>query len=328
MRLAAIDIGTNSTRLLISEVVNFLKTPPNYPDTIIREMEITRLGKNLDKTCNISSEAACLTIGVLNKYKDAIKEYGVTRYRAVGTRALRQAKNSSQFLSDVKRSTGIDVEIIDSGSEARLSFVGAAKSLEWQVLQKKYFSKVPTNILTDNKILVVDIGGGSTEFIVGNLSGRISFLRSLGIGSVNMSERFICADEPSLQQLGKLESYISKKIEPIMEILAQENFTFIVGLAGTISTIAAIDLKIGEYDMEKIHGHLIELSAVKKIYEHFYSVGKSEREKITGLDPKRADIIIGGTAILINIMNRLEIEKCIVSEHDILDGIIYSIMQF
>ena len=316
MKLAAIDIGTNSTRLLISACEK--KPGSTYKlKALAREMKITRIGKNLDKTGLISKHFAEETMEVLASYLKKIKGEGVESFRVVGTSALRKAKNTTWFKKLVNEKLGINVEVIAGIEEARLSFYGALRGAE--ILSHQ----------TDLKnILVIDIGGGSTEFILGSHEGKIILVQSIDLGCVNLTERFIknSAGKPGNQELTELNEFISTRLIDIVNKIKKLRFSILVGLAGTISTLAAVDLELLAYSRNKIHHHILPEQKIRQIYGIFCSVNLEERKKIAGLDPKRADITISGTAILLQIMNTLDVEKLLVSEDDILDGIVYSLL--
>jgi len=325
MKLAAIDIGTNSTRLLISGCKK--KSNGVYKlKTIAREMMITRIGKNLDKTGLISKHSAEETIEVLANYLKKIKDENVDSFRIVGTSALRKAKNTDWFKKLVNEKLGITVEVITGREEARLSFYGALKSININELSKKLeFMSYQTDL---KNILVIDIGGGSTEFILGNNKNEIILVKSIELGCVSLTERFLrnSSGKPSNHELVKLNEFISASLVDISAKIKKHGFSIMVGLAGTISALAAVDLKLKTYSKNKIHHYILSECKIRKIYEFFCSVNIEEREKIAGLDPKRADVIIAGTAILLRIMSNLSVKKLLVSEDDILDGIVYSLM--
>jgi exopolyphosphatase / guanosine-5'-triphosphate,3'-diphosphate pyrophosphatase len=317
MKLASIDIGTNSIRLLIVDYSK--KNHTLIFITIAREMVITRIGKNLSKAGRISRLSAKKTLDVLSDYLNLIKKEKVEKYRAIGTSALRQAKNSKWFLSYIEKRLGMKIDIIDGKEEAALSFCGAVKNLNLNLLKDKKI---------DNNILVIDIGGGSTEFILGSLNGRIIFSESIDLGCVNLTEKFINYSKPAPEDLELLNNYIRDKIEKLIIKISKNNFNLIIGLGGTISTLAAVDLKLARYDRDRIHNHILKFDNIKLIYDQFCQVDLDSRKKITGLEEKRTDIIIGGIALLLEIMKMLEFDKILVSENDILDGIIYSILDF
>ena len=351
MKLASIDVGTNSTRLLIvdyskrNHALNFV--------TIAREMVITRIGKNLTKAGRISQLSAKRTLNVLSNYLNLINKEKVEKYRAIGTSALRQAKNSKWFLDFIEKRLGMKINIIDGKEEAALSFCGAVRNLNLILLKDKFpKAKYPDLDLffnssyrindnndkkniknintkkTDGNVLVIDIGGGSTEFILGSLNGRIIFSESIDIGCVNLTEKFINYSKPAPEELELQNNYIRDKIKKLINKISENNFNLIIGLAGTISTLAAVDLKLTQYNRDKIHNHVLKFDNIKLIYDQFCQVDIDSRKKIIGLEEKRADIIISGTAILLEIMKMLGSDKILVSENDILNGIIYSILDF
>ncbi|MGZ5491671.1 MAG: Ppx/GppA phosphatase family protein [Nitrososphaeraceae archaeon] len=315
MKLASIDVGTNSTRLLIAGCDK--KPSSTYKlTTLAREMEITRIGRNLDKTGLISKHSAEGTLEVLASYLKKIKGEGVESFRVVGTSALRKAKNTTCFKKLVNEKLGINVEVITGIEEARLSFYGALRGMD--ILSQ-----------TDLKnILVIDIGGGSTEFILGSHEDKIILVQSIDLGCVNLTERFIknSAGKPGNQELTDLNEFISTRLIDLVNKIKKRGFSILIGLAGTISTLAAVNLELIAYSKNKIHHHILSEQKIMQIYGLFCSVNLEERKKIAGLDPKRADIIISGTAILLQIMNMLDVEKLLVSEDDILDGIVYSLL--
>ena len=314
MRLAAIDIGTNSTRLLISDFSD------SGSKILERTMETTRIGRNIGSTGKISRSSADDTLKTLIRFKDLMKKHDVLKYRAVGTSAVREAKNSHWLTSYIYENSGIMIDTITGDEEAYLSFNGASKGL----------SLPPEDQF--RKILVLDIGGGSTEFILGDPGSKtgphIDIVKSLNIGSVVLTEKFIKGTLPEIDELERLELYIRSSIREVVENITREKDIKVVGVAGTITTLAAIDLKLDEYDWQKIHRHELSYKWVKDIYKILCGTDLDERKKVTGLAPGRADIIISGTAILLEILKMLDKKILIVSEQDILDGIIYSLAEF
>ena len=316
MRLAAIDIGTNSTRLLICDTPLVNATGKTEIIPLKREMQITRLGKDIEKTHKIAAKPAKETLEVLKRYAGLMRTNSVEKYRAVGTRALRLAKNADLFISDVMDATGIEVRKISGEQEAELSFRGVLGCTN------------AGSVLRES-ILVLDIGGGSTELILGSTEGHIIFSRSIEDGSVSVTEKYLDREKPTGSDIEKVKNYIELRFRDAMaEIHKMGSFLTVVGLAGTITTLAAVDLKLTVYDRDKIHGYLLKLDRVNELLNSFCSISLKERKHITGLDPGRADIIIGGSIILIKLMEMLNRDEVLVSESDILDGIIYSILQF
>lgn len=311
MNLAAIDIGTNSTRLLIS----------SYTDgkikTLIRETKITRIGKGIKDTGSISEEQALLTIKTLKRYKSLIDKFKVEKYLAAGTSALRRADNCNEFIKKTFNETAIKLEIISGLKEAAFSFNGAVKSLN---LQQKI--KIPP------KVLVADIGGGSSEFILGDKYFNILLIKSLYTGCVRASEDYLQSDPPQKQEIILLNKTIKEKIEQALSDFKKYEDFIIIGLAGTISSLASISINLKKYKMEKINYLKLDLKKIKTIFESLCKLTIDERKKVTGLEPKRADVILGGIAIIIKVLEYFKKDKIIVSENDILDGIIYSLAIF
>ncbi len=316
MMVAAIDVGTNSTRLLICSVTPiFNKEPLIIPQ--VREMCITRLGKNISFSGEISKTSADKTIKVLNNYLKIINDYNVQRFKAVGTKVLRSAKNSLWFINKVFNELQINIEVISEIQEASLSFIGAVKNLNKNFLDKLGETK---------NVLVIDIGGGSTEFVIGNLNGEVFYVNSIPIGSVTVSELFLNEEKPNTDKLLEMSQYIERNLRTVINEVKEFNFSCILGLAGTISTLAAVDLKLKKYDRERLNGYILFYEKIIEIQNLFCSTNLEKRRKIAGLEKERADIIIGGTQIVIKILELLNEKKIFVSENDILDGIIYSII--
>jgi len=307
MNLAAIDIGTNSVRLLIS---GYSKGRFN---TLLRTMHITRIGENLSKNNFISPPAARRTLDTLKEYKELICRHEVGKYRAVGTSALRKAENSKWFVDYAFRKTGINIEIISGEQEANLSFMGATTGLgRGKVMENAWHKK--------HKLLVVDIGGGSTQLRAGSC-GRPQQVTSLDLGCVTLTERLG-------DNFGQMEKYLKDYLTPALQGIGQSDLGVLIGLAGTITTLAAIDLKLKKYDRDKIHHHGLDIKNISQIYENLKNMDLKQRKKVRGLEPGRADIIVAGTAILMTILNFLNQGYIIVSENDLLDGIIYSLYDF
>jgi len=303
MRFAAIDIGTNSTRLLVKEIHG-----SSYLD-LVRDMKITRLGENLDKTRVISDKAALRTCRAIEEYKEVINKSNVEKVKTIGTEALRKAENSGRFQNMVKEKTGLEVEVIDGLEEARLSFLGVT------YLQETHL---------DKNILIIDIGGGSTEFILGTKRSGTVFLESIDIGSVVLTENI----QPGKKNIDEAIHLVKTKLTKTLQRLKDYKIFKVIGLAGTITTLASIDLGLVSYKREKIHLHCLSFSKIISMLKSFLEKDLEERKKIVGIDSRRADIIIAGTIILKVILEHLNIKKITVSENDILDGIIYSILDF
>ncbi len=314
MKLAAIDIGTNSTRLLITDY----RKNKFFP--LERKMEITRLGKGVDKNKTILEDPARKTLEVLSGYWRLVKDYNVKKYRAVGTSTVREASNGDWFVSYVYKRLGMRIDVVSGREEAKLGFYGAVRDVD--------LSHPACKAETGEGILVLDIGGGSTEFILGDCNCNLELVRSIDLGSVSLTEKFIGYGKPYKNNLNRMRLYIANKLDETIEKIKQHKSLLIIGVAGTITTLAAIDLKLEAYDSEKIHGHILNLERIKDIHKDLCGLDLEERKKVAGLDPGRADIIIGGTAIVLEILKMLDKREILVSERDILDGIIYTLIDF
>jgi exopolyphosphatase/guanosine-5'-triphosphate,3'-diphosphate pyrophosphatase len=314
MKLAAIDIGTNSTRLLITDYRNKKFIP------LERKMEITRLGKSVGKNKTILKDSARKTLEVLSGYWRMLKDYDVKKYRTVGTSAIREASNGDWFVSYVHEHLGMRIDVVSGREEAKLDFYGAVRNV---------VSNHPAlKSETGTAILVLDVGGGSTEFILGDCNCNMELTISIDLGSVNLTERFIGYGMPDNDDLNKMRRYITSKLEDTIEKIKTHKSLFIIGVAGTVTTLAAIDLKLKVYDSQKIHKHVLDFERIAEIQRHLCGLDIEERKKVTGLDPARADIIIGGTEIVLMILKMLDRREILVSERDILDGIIYTLIDF
>jgi len=314
MKLAAIDIGTNSTRLLISDYSN------NNFSILERRMKITRLGSGLKENNVISKNSASRTLGALGAYNELISRYKVKKYRAVGTSALRDAVNSRDFISNAEKILGVKVDIVSGDEEARLSFYGVVRDFEMG-----YRENAPAN---SAKIMVLDVGGGSSELILGEKRMKPDFIRSIDIGCVNLSESYIDSDIPGAGKLNKMHDYIERKLISAIRKIKNLGAGYFVGVGGTISTLAAIDLSLDIYDSKRIHGHILDLKKIEEIYNYLCGLNLDDRKKVTGIDPGRADVIIGGTAIVMDVLKMMGAGYIHVSERDILDGIIYTLIDF
>lgn len=305
MRLASIDIGTNSTRLLVA------RTEGTKTETIVRRMEITRLGEGVDKRGFLSSEAIDRTLKVLEEYRECADEFSATKIFAAATSALRDAENGGEFLLAAEKVLGTRPRVLSGEEEAELSFTGAMSDIG----------------NARGRVLVFDIGGGSTELVVGDAKGgkegftQVSS-RSVNVGCVRMSERFLATDPPSPVSIGRMESHIYLALKPALDLLASEGVSMGVGLAGTVTTLSGMVLGLEEYNSEKIHHSKLKRSEVRELFMELAKVGLEERKKIMRFEPKRADVIIGGAAVLGVLMDIARLDEILVSEKDILDGMI------
>lgn len=298
MKIGAIDIGTNSMRLLIADYINgSLLNREKYVNT-------TRIGQGVDKQGYIVDEAISRNVNALKEFLDICNKKGCEHVFAMGTSALRDSKNTDEFIRIVKDKTGIDLEIISGLEESNLGFLGVLEGLE-----------------EDNKIFVIDIGGGSTEFIIGDKDG-IEFAKSENIGALRMTEKFLKDEQINNIEFDNMKNFIKEEIKTTLSIIKQRNVKKLVGIGGTITSLSAINQKLEIYSMQKIHNSKLSQKEVEKILQNLINMTLSDKKQLKGLQPKRADIITAGVEILNIIMKELRINEIIVSEYDNLEGLI------
>ncbi len=312
--LAAIDIGTNSIRLIICELEKFGKTIVR-----IKKTKITRLGQKVDQNKKILDQAIKRTIDVLLNYQFIIRERKIKKVKVVATSAVRDASNGVKVINNFEKIIGYPIEIIDGRKEAELSFMGATSYLKDDArdLDLPEEFKKPSK----NRFLVVDIGGGSTEFIAGK-KGKVENICSLDIGSVRLTERLVKHDPPDQREINVLEKTTRQEIKPLVDDFGP--IKRIIGVAGTYTTLAAINLKMENYDPALIHLLTLKLSEIEEIKTWLASIKLADRKKITGLEPRRADVIIAGTIIGAEVLRLFGHKSMNVSERDLLDGLILS----
>ncbi|MFF0288311.1 exopolyphosphatase [Streptomyces sp. NPDC005262] len=310
-RVAAIDCGTNSIRLLVADA-----DPATGELTELdRRMEIVRLGQGVDRTGRLAPDALERTFAACRRYAAVIKEHGAEKLRFVATSASRDAENRDEFVRGVLDILGVEPEVISGDQEAEFSFEGATKELAGRDhLAKPY--------------LVVDIGGGSTEFVVGD--DRVLAARSVDIGCVRMTERHlvrdgVVTDPPTPAQIAAIRGDIDAALDLAEESVPLTEAATLVGLAGTVTTVAAIALGLQEYDSEAIHHSRISFEQVQEITGRLVTSTHAERAAIPAMHPGRVDVITSGALVLLAVMKRTGAREVVVSEHDILDGIGWSI---
>ncbi len=309
MRVAAFDLGTNSTRLLLADVT---RDASGYPTlvTLARRMTITRLGEGVDRTGRLSEPAVARTRAALEEFYSIVRENGgAERIRVAGTSALRDAENADELEKAVRTILGVGTEIIPGKLEAWLSFAGATYDLRVEN--------------QDAPILVVDIGGGSTEMILGNrISIQADF--SVDVGCVRMSEKFLASDPPTPAELAGMEAYISAALRQPIARISAAGFHQMVGLAGTVTTLSGIHLGLSEYSGPAVHHSRLNRQTVEELYSAMSVLSSARRAEFMRLEPGRADVILGGSAILLTLMRALDVPELLVSEKDILDGLAIS----
>jgi len=292
---AAIDIGTNSTRLLVAALNG------GQAKDLHREARVTRLGQDVHKNRVLADEAIKRTVAVLIDYKKIVKNLGATEINVGATSAARDAKNIQHFIDSVKEATGWSVKILSAQEEASLSFQGATQCL----------SNIPL------PPLVLDIGGGSTELITKSLS------YSKDIGSVRLTELFFKNDPPLATELDEAAKYVIEVYKQPVEEIKKQNADFqMIGVAGTITTIAALNLKLAFYESEKVHASMLSVESAGEIFNRLKKLTTAERKAIKVIQPGREDVIVAGALILSTLMKMLKVKELLVSESDILDGLL------
>jgi exopolyphosphatase/guanosine-5'-triphosphate,3'-diphosphate pyrophosphatase len=303
-RVAAVDIGTNSVRLLVAD----LDEPDGELTAIDRRMNITRLGQGVDADRRLAPEAIERTIAVLREYGEAIESHGASLVRATATSAARDSENRADFFTAAKAAIGIEPELLSGEEEAQLSFAGAT-----------------TGLSAPAPYLVVDIGGGSTELVYGTSAPEA--LCSLDIGCVRITEQWLHSDPPAPEELSNAVSAVRDQLADVDQAIPHiRDARTLVGLAGTITTVAAVEQGV-EYSRDRIHHFRLTHAAVEDVFRTLALESAEERRHNPGLEPERVDVIVGGVIVLATILRTFEIEEVLVSEDDILDGLARSLLR-
>ena len=289
-------MGTNSTRLLIADVVE------GRVREIERRSTVTRLGRGVDTSGQLSVEAIDDVCEAVGAYLPELERHGVERVRAIATSAVRDAANRDMFLAELRERFALDAEILDGAEEARLTYLGA------------YAERPPAE-----KTMVVDIGGGSTELVIGD-GPDVGFSASLQAGTVRHTERHLAHDPPEAAELDQLAGDVSVLIDGALEGAAFARANYGIGVAGTPTSLAAIDQQLDPYDPELVHGYRLSLESIQRMLALLASKPLAERVQIVGLHEGRAPTIVAGVVILIQVMRAFGLSEIEVSEHDILWG--------
>ncbi len=298
-RLAAIDCGTNSTRLLVAEATGA---------PLERLMRITRLGQGVDATGRLAAEAIERTVAVLTEFRTVLDRFGVERVRMTATSAARDAANRDDLFDAAEAVIGVRPELLGGEEEARLSFLGATSELDNAA----------------GPFLVVDIGGGSTEFAVGTTDPE--GVVSVDIGCVRITEKFLHTDPPAAEELSGALTVVRDYLDDVTrELPAAADAACLVGLAGTVTTVAAVELGV-DYDRDHIHHFRLTRDAVEDVFRTLATETRAQRAHNPGLEAGRVDVIVGGVVVLAAIMRYFGFDRCLVSEADILDGLVMSLV--
>jgi exopolyphosphatase/guanosine-5'-triphosphate,3'-diphosphate pyrophosphatase len=299
MRVAVIDIGSNTTRLLIAEV----ETGGSVTE-LDRRTAVTRLGEGVDKTGTLSKAAVGRVRKMLDEYVHAMREAAVEANIAVLTSAVRDSENGEQFLASLREDYDLDARILTGDQEAQLTFLGVMSG---------------RTQADERRTLVIDLGGGSTELIVG-VPSRVDFHVSLQLGVVRQTERHIRGDPPSPADLLALKRDVRTLIERDVPVSVRREVAHAIAVAGTATSLAAVDQSLDPYDRDRVHGYEVDLSTARLLLARLASVPLAERREIRGLHPDRAPTIVAGAVILIEVLEVFGLDTFEVSENDILRG--------
>lgn len=311
MRAAAIDCGTNSIRLLIADIDGGVLTD------VVRLMRVVRLGEGVDATGRLSDAALARTFAAAEEYAALIEEHGSPPVRFVATSASRDAENRQVFVDGIRARLGVEPEVISGNEEAGLSFSGAVSVLA---------------TARDETVLVIDVGGGSTEFVAGTMEGLIA-ARSTDMGCVRYTERFLRDDPPTAVQVDAMEAEIGRLMDEAADEVPLERVTKIVGVAGSVTTVTAHALELPDYQPDRIHGAELPIGAVSSAASDLLHMPRADRAALPYMHPGRVDVIGAGALIWKAIIERVasvtggRVATAITSEHDILDGIALSVAE-
>jgi exopolyphosphatase/guanosine-5'-triphosphate,3'-diphosphate pyrophosphatase len=307
MILAGIDIGTNTLRLLIAE------TGPGSFREVHSERKITRLGQNLGRTGTLSPEAEERSLRALSEFADSIGSHRALHTAAIGTSALRNANNAPQFIHNVKRRTGLAITVITGEDEARLTLLGVARALKGSRQ-----GDFPASAL------VVDIGGGSTELII-TRPGREPEIKSLPLGAVYLTERFLKRDPPSPEELSLLRAAVRRELAGRAASIQPDPASVFIGTAGTITTLAAVDQGLEKYDPDRINRSVLTRASIDDIVGKLGSMTLESRRSIRGLEQGREDIILAGAVVTQELMRQFRYPSLLVSEWGLREGIVLAL---
>ncbi len=325
MRVAAIDCGTNSLRLLIADVDPFRAELTD----LVRRMEIVRLGQGVDATGRLAADALDRTFRTLMEYADAIQSTSAQAVRMVATSAIRDAGNAAEFIRGVRRILGVAPEVLSGNEEARLAFTGAtAEFATRRDGAAGDHDAAPGKVRLAPPYLVTDIGGGSTEFVVGDPGTGTSDQQaaiSVDIGCVRLTERHLHSDPPLAAEIEAATADIDAALAAVARTIPVASARTLIGLAGSVTTVTAIALGLGAYDPARIHHARIPADLVSAVTAELLRLSHAERASIGVVHPGRVDVIGAGALVLNQIVQNFGFSEMVASEHDILDGIAWSL---
>lgn len=303
--IATIDVGTNTTLLLVARPRP--GRPPADAEVLAEAAEITRLGRGIGGDGRLGAEGMARTLAALERYRAIARTHGAT-IAAIGTEALRRAPNAGEFLTEAAQRLGVPIDVIDGEREAALTFGAVAASFPAEVAA--------------GRAMVVDIGGGSTEVVV-SAAGAVTFRRSLPIGSVRMHERHVRHDPPTEAETGAITADVDAALDTAAEAFTGPAPDLLVGVAGTVTSLAAMSMNLQTYDPARVHGSRLTRPALEAQVARLARATQEQRERMAGLDPKRADVILAGALILLALVNRTRVAEVRVSDRGIRWGLFY-----
>jgi exopolyphosphatase/guanosine-5'-triphosphate,3'-diphosphate pyrophosphatase len=308
VRVGAVDCGTNSIRLLVADIAGGVPDGETAVKTDVhREMRVVRLGQGVDRTGELAAEALERTRLALSDYAATCRRLGVQRLRMVATSATRDARNRDVFRAMVVATLGVEPEVVSGDEEAALSFDGATRGLD----------------PADGPFLVVDIGGGSTELVLG--TRQVEAARSVDVGCVRLTERHLLGDPPDQGQVAAARRDVDAALDRVREVVPVEQARTVVGLAGSVTTVSAVAQELPAYDPERIHLSRLSAADVHGVTARLLAMTRAERAALPVMHPGRVDVIGAGALVLDTIVERLDLAEVVVSEADILDGIAWSV---
>ena len=297
-RVAVVDLGSNTTRLLIAEVADGTVTE------VDRRTEITALGKGVDQSGHLSDDAIDRVLDAVTTYHEAIEEAGVDRALAFATSAVRDAANGDDLCGPLRDRFGLEVQTITGEEEARMTFLGATSH------------RAPD----EDPALVIDVGGGSTELVVGVAGEQPAFIATTQAGSVRQTDRHLERDPPTHEELAELRGDVASILVDAVPLALRGSVRTGIAVAGTATSLAAIDQELDPYDPAKVEGYRLTRDDCERMLAMLASMPLAEREQVTGLEPARAPTIVAGVAVLVEAMRAFGLDAVTVSEADILHG--------
>ncbi|MDP8999707.1 MAG: Ppx/GppA family phosphatase [Myxococcota bacterium] len=307
MRVATIDIGTNTVLLLVAE-----RAASGSLRAVAERATITRLGEGVDRTRTLSSSAIARTRECLKDYANIIRGLGFDRVLVVGTSAMRDAGGGDEVRDDVRKLLGVDARVLSGEDEARLTFRGAVSGLPFMA--------------AGTRVAVFDLGGGSTEVVIGNIGStvsRVMFVASCDVGSVRLTERHVTRDPPSEAELNALTR---EACSAFVGVPPLPDASPPIGIAGTMTTLAAVSLRLAAYDASRVHGHTMRLVDLRRVVEELAVLDLEERKRVPGMDPARADVIVAGGRIALALLNHWKAPAVRISDRGVRWGLAEELM--